>query len=98
MSILLQCNLEYDGFATIKLQHDLDGGPNPHFTERGNITITSLRSGQANLIDKPLTDSERAKLKSLAAQNGFYQLKSSVTASDGREIDYISTIKAVNII
>lgn len=89
--------MEYDGFATIKLQHALDGGPNPQFTDRGNITITSLRSGQANLIDKPLTDTERAKLKKLAAENGFYHLKSIVTAGDGSETVYISTVKAVII-
>lgn len=93
---LFQCNLEYDGFATIKLQHALEGGPNPQFTDRGNITITSLRLGQAHVNDKPLTDAERTKLKRLAAENGFYHLKSIVTTNDGSESVYVSTVKAVS--
>lgn len=89
--------MEYDGFATIKLQHALEGGPNPQFTDRGNVTITSLRLGQANINEKPLTDAERTKLKRLAIQNGFYQLKATVINSDGTENVYFSTVKAVSI-
>lgn len=74
----------------------MEGGPNPEFTDRGNITITSLRLGQANVNDKPLTEAERLKLKRLAAQNGFYQLKAIVTTNDGSESVYISTVKAVS--
>lgn len=92
--VCFQCNLEYDGFATIKLQHALEG-PNSQFTERGNITIQSLRLGQAVVNQKPLTEAEKAKVRRLAIQDGLYQLKATVTASDGSETTYVSTVKAV---
>ncbi|XP_023029408.1 ER membrane protein complex subunit 10 [Leptinotarsa decemlineata] len=87
-------NLEHDGSAFIKLQHSLIFDINPVWTERGNISIQSLRLGQAIVNQKPLTLEVQKKLQDLAARNSFYQIKSTVTDNDGSERSFISTVKA----
>ncbi|KAF2901030.1 hypothetical protein ILUMI_05170 [Ignelater luminosus] len=87
-------NIEYDGWANINLQHALIASENPVFTERGNVTIQSLQTGLSTVYQKPLSQTDRVKLRDLAANNEFYQLKSIVTASDGSESVFISSVKA----
>lgn len=53
--------MEYDGFINIKLEHSLDGSDT--FTDRGNITIQSLRSSVYTMQQKPLAVEERNKLR-----------------------------------
>ncbi|EEZ98312.1 ER membrane protein complex subunit 10 [Tribolium castaneum] len=90
----LASNLEHDGWANIKLEHCLVPSASPVFTERGNITIQSLRLGQAIVKQNPLTEQEKNQLRDLAAKNQFYQIRSTVVASDGAENTFLSTIKA----
>ncbi|GJQ88122.1 hypothetical protein Trydic_g13129 [Trypoxylus dichotomus] len=94
-SILLKLKasqIEYDGYITIRLDHSLDG--KDVYSERGNITIQSLRSGVYTLQQKPLNLEERNKLRMLAADNKFYQLKATVIAGDEREEVFKSYVKA----
>lgn len=91
-------NVEYDGWVNINLQHSLTFSHNPVFTDRGNVTIQSLRTGTAVVQQKPLTQSDRVKLRDLSATNEFYQLKSIVTLADGSEITFLSTVKACMLV
>ncbi|KRT79106.1 hypothetical protein AMK59_6701, partial [Oryctes borbonicus] len=84
--------IEYDGYLSIKLEHSLDG--NDVYTDRGNITIQSLRSGVYTLQQKPLSTEERNKLRALAADNKFYQLKVTVIGGDEHEDVFKSYVKA----
>ncbi|XP_044259064.1 ER membrane protein complex subunit 10 [Tribolium madens] len=90
----LASNLEHDGWANIKLEHSLVALENPIFTERGNISIQSLRLGQAIVKQNPLTEEEKIHLRDLATKNQFYQIRSTVVASDGSESKFLSTVKA----
>ncbi|KAF5298590.1 hypothetical protein FQR65_LT09685 [Abscondita terminalis] len=91
-------NIEYDGYVHISLQHALISSDSPVFTERGNVTIQSLRTGSSTVQQKPLTQSEKIKLRDLSAANRFYQLKSVVTSSDESQVTFISTIKACMLV
>jgi len=94
LNAALASNIEYDGWVTIRLEHALVSSENPVFTDRGNVTIQSLRLGSSVVNQKQLSQADRVKLRDLAASNKFYQLKSTVTASDGSETSFISTVKA----
>ncbi|KAJ3665039.1 hypothetical protein Zmor_000555 [Zophobas morio] len=87
-------NLEHDGWVNIKLEHCLLPSDSPIFTDRGNITIQSLRLGQAIVNQNSLTQEERVQLKEMAATNQFYQIRSTVVSNDGTENVFLSTIKA----
>ncbi|XP_019873959.1 ER membrane protein complex subunit 10 [Aethina tumida] len=87
-------SLEQDSSISIELLHSLTGIKQPQFTERGNITIHSLRSGQAIVDQKPLSHQEKLQLQTLADKNQFYQIKAIVTAADGVKQEFISTLKA----
>ncbi|CAH1988548.1 unnamed protein product [Acanthoscelides obtectus] len=87
-------NIEYDGSVTIRLQHALVASEDPVFTDRGNVTVHSLRLGQATINQRPLSPDEQLQLRDLAAKNHFYQLKSIVTANDGSQKTFLSTVKA----
>ncbi|XP_060524959.1 ER membrane protein complex subunit 10 [Cylas formicarius] len=93
-SVVNSSSLEYDGSVIIKLQHSLQGGSHSSFTERGNISIHSLRLGQAIVRQIPLTAEDKQKLQILAINNEFYRLKSTVISSDGAERTFLSTVKA----
>ncbi|CAG9764620.1 unnamed protein product [Ceutorhynchus assimilis] len=56
-------SLEHDGSVVIKLQHALNGGPNPVYTERGTLTIHSLRLGQAIISQKPLSEADKKQIQ-----------------------------------
>ncbi|KAF5294631.1 hypothetical protein FQA39_LY02763 [Lamprigera yunnana] len=91
-------NIEYDGWVYINLQHALVSSESPVFTERGNVTIQSLRTGSSTIQQKPLSQSDKIKLRDLSAANKFYQLKSIVTGTDGTQVTFISTIKACMLV
>ncbi|KAJ8919178.1 hypothetical protein NQ315_012164 [Exocentrus adspersus] len=91
-------NLEHDTSVRIRLQHALKFSDNPHFTDRSNVTIQSLRLGQASIDQKPLTLEEKSQLRDLAANNDYYQVKAIVTAGDGSERTFISTAKACMLV
>ncbi|CAH0552079.1 unnamed protein product [Brassicogethes aeneus] len=86
--------LEQDSSVSIKLYHSLTGVKEPNFTERSTITIHSLRSGQAIVDQKPLSQQDKIQLQKLAINNEFYQIKAVATAADGSKQEFISTLKA----
>lgn len=45
------------------MQHLLNNKENATFTDRGTVTINSLRLGQAVVNQNPLTDQEKLQLK-----------------------------------
>lgn len=55
-----QSFVEYDGWLNIRLQHSF--GSN-QFTDRGNITLQSIRSGTYIIDQNPLTSTELNTLK-----------------------------------
>ncbi|XP_017777792.1 PREDICTED: ER membrane protein complex subunit 10 [Nicrophorus vespilloides] len=84
--------VEYDGMVQVKLEHGLDGTANTKFTERGNISIPSLRIGTA-LAQQTLSNEDRLKIQNLAAKNKFYQMRATVVTNDG-SYSFLSSIKA----
>ncbi|XP_066156241.1 ER membrane protein complex subunit 10 [Euwallacea fornicatus] len=86
--------LEQDSSVFIKLQHALNQGPIPTFTERGNITIHSLRLKQALVNQSPLTEQEKLQLQQLSKKNELYKVRAVVTAQDGSQRTFISSVKA----
>ncbi|CAH1155135.1 unnamed protein product [Phaedon cochleariae] len=92
--LILASNLEHDGSATIRLQHSLTLDRNQQWVERGNISIYSLRLGQAVVKQNPLTPQEQKQLQDLAVSNKLYQVRSVVTTDEGSERSFISTVKA----
>ncbi|CAH1988549.1 unnamed protein product [Acanthoscelides obtectus] len=56
-------NIEYDGSVTIRLQHALVASEDPVFTDRGNVTVHSLRLGQATINQRPLSPDEQLQLR-----------------------------------
>lgn len=58
-----QNNLEYDGSVGIKVLHSFKFSTILNFKERGNITIQSLRLGQAQVQQNTLTSEDKQELK-----------------------------------
>lgn len=55
--------MEYDGWLHINLYHAIDKDLPNKFTPRGNVTISSLNSGSFTIVQDPLSNNERLKLK-----------------------------------
>lgn len=87
-------NIEYDGIVQIKLEHGLDGTANPKFTERGNISIPSLRLG-TSMVHQKISDEDRVKIRALGLANKYYQLRATVINGNDEQV-YISLVKAVS--
>lgn len=60
---LVTSNLEHDGSVSIRILHTFDVSENPVFKDRGNITIQSLRVGQATIQQNALTFDDKKKLR-----------------------------------
>ncbi|ENN83322.1 hypothetical protein YQE_00319, partial [Dendroctonus ponderosae] len=93
-SISFQSSLENDGLVLIKVQQALNGGPHSVYTERGNITVQSLRLRQAIVSQKPLSKAEQLQIQKLAESNELYKTRITVVANDGTERTFISAVKA----
>ncbi|KAH8236147.1 hypothetical protein KR032_009654, partial [Drosophila birchii] len=87
--------LEHDSWITVELKHSLhpDG-----FSFRGNVTISSLNSGLANVAQPALSEAELDMLKTLARQNEFYRLKATVVYSNGAKAQFITSNKACRLL
>ncbi|ENN82905.1 hypothetical protein YQE_00729, partial [Dendroctonus ponderosae] len=64
------------------------------YTERGNITVQSLRLRQAIVSQKPLSKAEQLQIQKLAESNELYKTRITVVANDGTERTFISAVKA----
>lgn len=79
-----QCNLEHDGSITVQIFHSFDFSDNAIFKERGNISIPSLRIGQANVQQNSLSLDDKKKLRV------HFLLFTSLTVSHVIVIDYVT--------
>lgn len=93
--LLLQSESDYDGWLQMRLSHSFDDEPVPNFIERGNISISSIRVGAANIVQIGLQDSQLSQLKDLAQNGGKYRLKAVVRTSSGSETNFLTSVLAV---
>ncbi|XP_015512999.1 ER membrane protein complex subunit 10 [Neodiprion lecontei] len=86
--------LDYDGWLRLRVWHALNKGPMPNFIERGNITVTSVRSGASTVAQAGLKSSELDELRKLAEDDREYRLKASVRGSSGTETTFFTSVPA----
>jgi hypothetical protein len=79
----------------LRLWHAFNDDPVPEFTERGNITVSSVRSGASVVGQNGLLPPQINALKSLAERDGKYRLKAVARTSSGSEITFLSSVPAV---
>ena len=79
----------------MRLMHSFDDDPVPNFIERGNISISSIRLGAANVVQIGLQDLHVSQLKKLAQNGGKYRMKAIVRSSSGSETTFLSSVLAV---
>ncbi|XP_014355826.2 ER membrane protein complex subunit 10 [Papilio machaon] len=94
-SLLLQfaACIDYDGWLNIKIQHSLNCNGEKYCT-RGNISLKSLRAGASIIEQIPFQQQHINELKELADFDGFYTIRSLVTAADTKETEFFSSVKA----
>ncbi|KAL6441661.1 hypothetical protein ACFW04_003645 [Cataglyphis niger] len=86
--------LEYDGWLQLRLWHAFNDDPVPTFTERGNITVSSVRSGASVVGQNGLLSAQINALKNLAEHDGKYRLKAVARTSSGSEITFLTSVPA----
>ena len=94
---IFQSELEYDGWLQLRLWHAFNDDPVPVFTERGNVTVSSVRSGASVVGQNGLLPAQINALKNLAEHDGKYRLKALARISSGNEIVFLTSVPAVNI-
>ncbi|XP_014207584.1 ER membrane protein complex subunit 10 [Copidosoma floridanum] len=90
--------LDYDGWLQIRLSHALSSKTQSDFTERGNITVSSIRSGSFVITQPALTAVDQNKLLKLAANNHKYLLRATIKTSTGSETSFLASILACNLV
>ncbi|XP_046665611.1 ER membrane protein complex subunit 10-like isoform X1 [Homalodisca vitripennis] len=85
---------EYDGPVSIILYHSTTADPEPKWTERGLITIQNVVTGDMSVSQKPVIASVASELQSLSKKDGIYRIKSVVRTKTGKEISFLSFVKA----
>ncbi|KAL2714917.1 ER membrane protein complex subunit 10 [Vespula squamosa] len=86
--------LDIDGWLQLRLWHALNDEPVPNFVERGNVTITSVRSGASVVGQNGLLKAQINQLKNLAKNDGKYRLKAVARTSSGSETTFLTSIPA----
>ena len=86
--------LDYDGWLQVRLWHAFNDEPEPIFIERGNITVSSIRSGASVVGQNGLLPPHINELKNLARHNGKYRLKAVARTSSGDEITFLTSVPA----
>jgi len=92
-AILDEANEE--GGVVLKMEHSFDGGKS--YTNRGSVTIHSLRSGAVSIQQDDLTEAEKDKLEKLCDQDGLYLIRA-VSNSGEAVTSYRSAHHACNLI
>lgn len=69
----------------------------PVFAERGNVTVSSVRSGASVVGQNGLLPAQISALKNLAEHDGKYRLKALARISSGSEIVFLTSVPAVNV-
>lgn len=97
-AITLGSELDHDGWLQLRLLHSFDDSPTPKFIDRGNISISSVRHGSANVVQIGLQDSHVTQLKKLAQNGGKYRLKAVVRSSSGSETTFLTSVLACHLL
>ncbi|CAG4964838.1 unnamed protein product [Parnassius apollo] len=85
--------IDYDGWLNIKIQHSLNCNGEKYCT-RGNISLKSIRAGTSIIEQITFNEKHIDELKELADMDGFYTIRSLVTAADSKESEFLSSVKA----
>ncbi|XP_011868156.1 PREDICTED: ER membrane protein complex subunit 10 [Vollenhovia emeryi] len=93
-SLVYGSELEYDGWLQLRLWHAFNDDPVPVFTERGNVTVSSVRSGASVVGQKGLLPAEIGALENLAEHDGKYRLKALARTSSGGEVVFLTSVPA----
>ena len=91
-------NLDYDGWLTVQLFHSLDLKNPEVFTNRGNISVTSINTSQLKISQRSLNEEEKLSLITLANAGKFYRIKAIVTGNDGSTTTFLTSAKAVRFL
>ncbi|XP_053984236.1 ER membrane protein complex subunit 10 [Hylaeus anthracinus] len=91
-SIVHGSELDYDGWLQLRLWHAFNDEPEPIYIERGNITVSSVRSGAFVVGQNGLLQPQINELKNLAKQDGKYRLKAVARTSSGNEITFLTSV------
>ncbi|XP_017893178.1 ER membrane protein complex subunit 10 [Ceratina calcarata] len=94
LSIARGSELDYDGWLQLRLWHAFNDEPEPIFIERGNITVSSVRSGASVVGQNGLLPAHIKELINLAKNDGKYRLKTVARTSSGSEITFLTSIPA----
>lgn len=78
----------------MRLWHAFNDDPVPVFMERGNITVSSVRSGASVVGQNGLLPNEISTLKKLAVQDGKYILRALARTSSGSEFIFLTSVPA----
>jgi len=84
-----------EGGIVLKMEHSLDGGKS--YSNRGTITIHSLRSGAVSIQQDDLYEPEKELLEKLCDQDGLYLVRA-VSNSGEAVTSYRSGHHACNLI
>lgn len=84
-----------EGGVVLKMEHSFDGGKS--YSNRGSVTIHSLRSGAVSIQQDDLTEAEKDKLEKLCDQDGLYLIRA-VSNSGEAVTSYRSAHHACNLI
>ncbi|CAK1578297.1 unnamed protein product [Parnassius mnemosyne] len=85
--------IDYDGWLNVKIQHSLNCNGEKYCT-RGNISLKSIRAGTSIIEQINFNEKHIDELKELADIDGFYTIRSLVTAADSTETEFLSSVKA----
>lgn len=80
----------------MRLWHAFNDEPEPIYIERGNITVSSVRSGASVVGQNGLLPAHITELKNLAKNDGKYRLKAIARTSSGNEITFLTSVPAVS--
>ncbi|XP_015429278.1 PREDICTED: ER membrane protein complex subunit 10 [Dufourea novaeangliae] len=93
-SLVNGSELEYDGWLHLRLWHAFNDEPDPIYIERGNITVSSVRSGASVVGQNGLLPAHINELINLAKHDGKYRLKAVARTVSGNEITFLTSVPA----
>jgi len=97
-SVAAGSDLDYDGWLQLRLWHALNDNPVPIFEERGNITVSSVRTGASIVGQSGLKPEQLSSLFKLAENNSKYRLKIVARSSSGAETTFHTSVPACHLL
>ena len=94
-SILEEANDDNQGGLVLKMEHSFDNGKS--YSNRGTVTIHSLRSGAVSIQQEDLTEAEKNSLEELCDQDALYLVRA-VSNSGEALASYRSAHHACNLV